>query len=527
MNASVGARKSSSYDVVVIGGGVNSLAAAAYLARGGLKVLVCDRRASVGGSASTEELEPGFRVDVCRDDLGWIPARLVHDLGLEAHGLRMRSVGRRMAARSDEGEVLTFGPMGPDLDALRALSPRDAARWPDFAAEVETLARFLEHLYAAPVPDVDLSAPGDVVTSLKIALKFRGLGRRHMVEALRVLPMSIAEWLDDWFEHPLLKGALASQGVRHSSLGPRAAGTAFVFLHHHAGRRAGALGPTLSPVGGVGALAAALEAAARGSGADVRCGAEVRRIVVRGGAVSGVELANGETIAAARVVSGASPRHTFLELCDPAVLAPEFVHAVSRIRYRGAFAKVNLTLAGRPALPHDDAAGVVIAPTMDYLERAADDAKYGRVSTRPFVSAVMTSAFDDTLAPAGRHVLSVRMQYAPYHLRDARWDDAGRDALGDRVLDTLERYLPGLKALVRRRQVLTPPDLERAFGLPEGHVYHGEMALDQALFMRPVPACSHYRSPVRGLYVCGPGAHPGGGTAGAAGANAAQAVLRD
>lgn len=515
------------FDVVVVGGGVNSLAAAAYLARGGSKVLVCERRASVGGSASTHEMEPGFRVDACRHDLGWIPPRMVRELALETHGLRMLPVTRRVAARGDDGEVLTFGPAGPDLDALRALSPRDAARWPAFAAEVEALAGFLEQLYAAPVPDVDLAAPGDLATGLRLALKFRGLGRRYMVEVLRVLPMSIAEWLDDWFECPLLKGALASRGIAHTSLGPRAAGTAFVFLHHHVGRRAGALGGALAPMGGVGAFAAALESAARAAGAEVRCGADVRRIVVKGGAVAGVELASGAVITATRVVSGASPRHTFLELCDPATLAPEFVHAVSRIRYRGAFASVNLTLSGRPAMPRDETAGIVVAPTTDYLERAADDAKYGRVSTRPFISARLPSLLDDTLAPAGKHVLSAHVQYAPYHLREGRWDDAGREALGDRVMDTLERYLPGLKALVRQRQVLAPPDFEREYGLPEGHVYHGEMALDQALFMRPVPACSHYRSPVRGLYVCGPGAHPGGGTAGAAGINAARAVLAD
>lgn len=515
------------YDAIVIGGGVNSLAAAAYLARAGSKVLVCERRASVGGSASTDELEPGFRVDACRHDLGWIPPRIIRDLQLEAHGLQMLSVDRRMAARGDGGELLTFGPAGPDLEALRALSPRDAQRWPAFAAEVVALTGFLEQLYAAPVPDVDLAAPGDIATGLRLALKFRGLGRRRMVEVLRVLPMSIAEWLDDWFENPLLKGTLASRGVTHSSLGPRAAGTAFVFLHHHVGRRAGAIGPPLAPVGGVGAFAATLEAAARAAGAEVRCGAAVRRIVVKRNAVAGVELASGEVIAAPRVLSGASPRHTFLELCDPAALAPEFVHAVSRIRYRGAFATVNLTLAGRPALPHDQAAGVVVAPTMDYLERAADDAKYGRVSTRPFVSAVLASAYDDTVAPAGKHVLSAHVQYAPYRLREERWDEAGREALGDRVMDALERYVPGLRALVRRRQVLTPPDLEREYGLPEGHLYHGELALDQAMFMRPVPACSHHRSPVRGLYVCGPGAHPGGGIAGVAGANAARVVLAD
>lgn len=513
------------YDAIVIGGGVNSLAAAATLARAGSRVLVLERRETVGGSASTMEIEPGFHVDACRHDLGWLPATLTHDLRLDRHGLRLLSGGAHVVANGDDGASLRFDANGPDLEALRSLSPRDAARWPEFAKRVEAIAGFLEHLYAAPVPDVALGEHGDLITAITLGLRFRGLGRRDMIEVLRVLPMSIAEWLDDWFEHPLLKGALASRGITHSSLGPRAAGTAFVFLHHHVGRKAGSLGTPIAAIGGIGAFARALEGAAQAAGAEVRCGAEVRRIVMKHGVATGVELASGETIAATRIVSGASPRHTFLELCDPSRLAPEFVSAVSRIRYRGAFAKVNLSLDGLPNLGPGTTSGVVVAPTMDYLERASDDAKYGRASEKPFISAVVASVFDDSLAPAGKHVLSAHVQYAPCRLRDSAWDDAARAALGDRVIDTLQRHIPGLTALVRKRVVFTPADLEREFGLPEGHAYHGEMALDQVMFMRPVPACGHYRSPVKGLYVCGPGAHPGGGTAGAAGANAARAVL--
>lgn len=515
-----------SYDVVVIGAGVNALTAAAYLARAGSKVLVCERRDTVGGSASTVEIEPGFHVDAVRHDLGWVPAALMRDLELDRRGLRMLSCGARMVARGDDGATLRFDCQGPDLEALRKLSAKDASRWPEFAARVEAVSGFLKHMYAAPVPDVALGEPGDIRTALRLAMRFRGLGRRGMVEVLRVLPMSIAEWLDDWFENPLLKGALASRGVTHSVFGPRAAGTAFAFLHHHVGRRAGSLGTPLQPLSGIGAFARALEDAAKAAGAEVRFGAEVKRVMIDRGAATGVELASGETIGASRVVSGASPRHTFMALCDPSRLAPEFVHAVSRVRYRGAFAKVNCSLDGLPGVG-DGMSGAIVAPTMDYLERASDDRKYGRPSEHPFVSAVFASVFDDSLAPAGKHVMSAHVQYAPHALREGAWDDAARTALGDRVMTTLEAHLPGIGKLVRTRQVLTPLDLEAEYGLPEGHAYHGELALDQALFMRPVPACSHYGSPVKGLYVCGPGTHPGGATAGAAGANAARVVLTD
>ncbi|HVZ47441.1 MAG TPA: NAD(P)/FAD-dependent oxidoreductase, partial [Gemmatimonadaceae bacterium] len=382
---------SRAYDVIVIGAGVNALTAAAYLARAGRKVLVCERRDTVGGSASTVEIEPGFHVDAVQHDHGWVPNGVFRDLELDKRGLRMLARGARMVAKGEDGATLAFDTGGPDLDALRKLSPKDASRWPEFAARVEAVSGFLEHMYASAVPDTSLGEPGDMRTALRLAMRYRGLGRRDMVEVLRVLPMSIAEWLDDWFEHPLLKGALASRGITHSVYGPRAAGTAYVFLHHHVGRRAGSLGTPRATLGGTGALARALEDVAKAAGAEVRFGAGVKRIVVERGTVTGVELASGEVIGAARVVSGASPRHTFLELCDPSRLEEEFVHAVSRIRYRGAFAKVNCSLDALPALG-EGVHGAIVAPTMDYLERASDDRKYGRVSERPFIHAVFASA---------------------------------------------------------------------------------------------------------------------------------------
>lgn len=540
-------RAGAPYDAIVIGAGLNGLTTAAYLARAGQHVLVLERRATLGGSTTTEAFAPGFHADTCRHDSGWIPPRIVGDLNLEQHGLKLQAATSRVVALGADGARLAFDHNGPDLDALRRLSSADAARWPEFAARVHALCGFLEHLYAAPVPGIDASSFGDLTTAAKLGLKFRGLGKRDMVELLRVLPMSIAEWLDDWFENPLLKGALASRGVMHLCQGPRAAGTAFNFLHHQVGGRAGALARGVVPHGGGGMLAHALAESARAAGAELRSHVSVARIITKGGAAVGVALASGEEIFARRIASGASPRHTFLELCDPSQLAPEFVRAVRHVRYRGVWAKVNLAVerlpefgggeigrgdraagSGRDATtPTAGMRGIVVAPTMDYLERAYDDAKYGRVSAKPFLDVAFPRLISDPSVTTGAQVISIHVQYAPYHRRDGVCDDAARAALGDLVVNTLAAYAPDLPSVVKHRQVFTPVDLEQEFGLPEGQAYHGEMALDQAMFMRPVPACSHYRSPVRGLYVCGSGAHPGGGIAGGAGANAAQVIITD
>lgn len=521
------------YDAIVIGAGLNGLTAAAYLAKGGARVLVLERRGTVGGSTTTEEFAPGFRADTCRHDAGWLSPKLVGELQLARHGLKLASHAAQMVAPGANGELLSFGSHGPDVESLRRLSAHDAAAWPAFAARVEALCGFLLQMYQGPVPSPDTTTRSDLVTAARLGLKFRGLGKANMVALLRVLPMSVAELLDDEFETPVLKGALATRGVMHLCQGPRAAATAFNFLHHQIGGAAGALCRQIIPIGGLGALAQAVADAARAAGAEVRLNAPVAHVLIRQGEARGVVLESGEEIAAKQVVSGASPRQTFLDLCDPTQLAPEFVRAVGNIRYRGAWAKVNIALDRAPAIPHAEASasgatrGIVIAPEMDYLERAYDDAKYGRASKAPWLEAIVPTEIDPSLAPTGKHVMTVHVQYAPYRLRDAEWNSATRDALGDLVVSTLDRHVPGLGGTVLHRRVLTPADLEQTYALPEGHAYDGEMMLDQVMFMRPVPECSHYCTPVRGLYVCGSGAHPGGAVAGAVGANAARVILSD
>jgi phytoene dehydrogenase-like protein len=538
---------SARYDIAVIGGGLNGLTAAAYLARAGRTVVLFEASDCIGGSAATAEFAPGFRVDLMRHDAGHMPVGILRDLDLASHGLRIVSSNAEILSLGEDGSALRLDTRTPGEpgEALQRLSPRDAAAWPEFASRIAAIAGFLGLTYTAPMPGVDAAGLGEFATMARLGLKLRGLGKKHMVEVLRVLPMSVAEFVEDSIEHPLLRGLLASRGVMHTAQGPRSAGTAFVMMHHQIGRHAGAFRSHLRPLGGTGAIAHALAACARASGAEIRNNARVSRITMQSGRAAGVVLANGDEIAATQVVSAVSPRHTFLDLCHPAQLQPEFVRALRNIRYRGVSAKVNLAVDALPKFRGDtgDASGapqrtrsIVIAPSIDYLEKGYDDSKYGRVSARPFLDIWVPTIDDPQLAPSGKHVMSIHVQYAPYKLRDAgegqgpsgirQWDAASREALGNHVVNTLAEYAPDLPRLIRHRQVFTPMDLEERFGLPEGNPYHGELALDQALFMRPVPAASRYQTPVEGLWLAGSGSHPGGAVPGQAGANAARQIQK-
>jgi phytoene dehydrogenase-like protein len=534
-----GAQNGAPYDAVVIGAGVNGLVAAAYLAKAGQRVLVLERRDVVGGTAVTEEVFPGFRFDTCRHDAGWLSPRIVRDLKLKRHGLEMLDVDASVFAPHPGGGRNDYLLLHHDPQRSAALirkhSPSDAAKWPAFAERVARLAGFLRAAYTAAAPAVDATSTADLLSLAGLGTRLRLLGRNAMVDLLRTVPMSVGEVLDDWFDTDILKGVIGARGVTAMLQGPRSGGTAFVLLHHQVGRPVGAFRAPAVVRGGVGNLARALAAAATAFGAEVRTGVEVARLAVQGGRVTGVVLRSGDEVAARRVVSGADPRRTFLDLCDPARLEPEFVRAVRNVRYRGAWAKVNLALGTLPtftALRGDGSetslrGTISISPSLTYLERAYDDAKYGRVSERPLLEIRIPSLADPTLAPAGRHVMSIEVQYVPYHLRDGGWDDSARNALGDRVLETLAAYAPDLPGAVLHRQVLTPRDLESVFSLTEGHAYHGELTLDQILFMRPVAGWSRYRTPVRDLYLCGAGTHPGGGIAGGSGANAVREILKD
>ena len=525
---------SASYDVIVIGSGLNELVAAGLLAKAGRRVLVLEAGAALGGATVTEELAPGFRVDACAHDVGWLSPRIVQALELERHGLTLlESEVTSFTPTTDGAPLLLWRDQARTVEGIGRRAPADAGKWPEFAARMGRLAGFLEHAYSTAPPRPVSTRPANLLALLGAGLKLRGLGQAGMVELLRVFPMSVADVLDEWFTDDVLKGTLGASGIAHLCQGPRSGGTAFLMLHHHVGRPAGCFRARTTARGGIGGLVDALAAAARRWGAEIRTGADVVRILVRDGRATGVALRGGEELTARVVACGADPRRTFLDLVDPAESDPEFLRAVRHIKSRGVWAKVNLALDGLPdfpALPGDGPhlRGVIsISPSLNYLERAYDAAKHGGVSARPYLEAVIPSLADPGLAPAGKHVMSVHVQFAPYRLKDGAWTDARREALGDSVVRLLAEYAPNLPGLIRHRQVLTPVDLEAQYGLPEGQLYQGELALDQALFMRPVPGWAHSKTPVDGLYLCGAGSHPGGGIAGGAGALAAKVILKD
>lgn len=521
------------YDVVVIGAGHNGLVTAAYLARGGLKVVVLERRAQVGGLLATEEITPGVRAPVAAHTVGRIAESVVRELRLGDHGLELVTPEVRTFAPQESGRAVTlWADPGRTAGDLLAWSAADAGSYQEFDRLVRALGGFMAHLHAATPPDIANPSLREGRTGLALARNFRALGPEDGATALRVLPMAVADFVAEWFETDAIRAAIAARGVQYTAMGPWSAGTTAVLLADAAGHDGGASGQATLARGGPGALAQALAAAARAFGAEICTETEVARVTLRSGRVTGVALASGEEVRASAVASGADPKHTLLELLDPVDAGPVLRWKASNLRLAGTVAKVNLSLAG---LPRFVAAGddldrvrgrIVVAPGIDALERAFDASKYGRISTAPFLEVTIPTLSDDSLAPPGHHVLSVLMQYAPYQLREGAWHDR-RDEIGDLVLETLEAYAPGVTDLVEGRRVLTPVDLERDYGLTGGHPMHGEPGLDQFFAWRPMLGSAHYRLPLEGLYLCGSGAHPGGGVTGGPGANAAREIYVD
>ena len=519
-------------ELILIGGGINGLVAAAYLAKAGVKVLLLEARDVLGGLAGGVDPIPGYRCDAGGPDAGWLLPDIVADLQLEAAGLELVSPQACVCSPQEGGRALTlWADPARTAEEISRFSPEDAHRWPDFAAQIGRFAGLLEALYAVAPPQVPDPDGRDIGTLLRLGLRLRRLGKREMIEFLRMAPMSVAEWLDDWFKSDALKGALGAGGITRIFQGPRGAGTAYVFLHHQVGRPAGAVRGAHYVRGGPGALADILANVAQGYGAEIRTTAPVREIVVRDGKAIGVALETGEHLAARQVVSSADPRRTFSRMVDAGQLDPEFLWAVGNIKCRGAVATVHLAMSELPRFAGvtEEALGgaITIAPSLDYLEHAYDDAKYGAVSRQPYLEARIPTLLDPSLAPAGKHLVTVQLQYAPYRLRPGGWDDRGRDEVANVAIETLSAYAPNVRGSVIGRHVVTPKDLEDRYGLTEGHAYHGELTLDQILFMRPVAGWARYRTPIEGLYLCGAGTHPGGGLAGAAGRNAAREMLKE
>jgi len=522
------------YDAVVVGAGHNGLVTASYLAKAGLRTLVLERRSQSGGLLAIEEVAPGVRAPVAADCVGGLRDDVVRDLGLGSHGFRAIEPQVAAFAPSADGPGLTLwrDPVRTATELRTGSQPRDAEAFVAFDCRIRSLGAFLARVQATEPPDLASPSLADATGGITLVNGLRHLGRQQLREALRVLPMSVADLVGEAVEDEALRGVLGARGVRYTAMGPRSAGTALNFLWDSAAGGGGAAGRTVFARGGPASLVEALVAAARSNGATIRRDAEVAAIRTGQGSVAGVALASGEEIDARIVASNADPKQTLLRLVDPAEVGPTLGWRVEHIRTPGVVAKVTLVLEGLPAIGGVDGerlhGRIVVAPTLDDVERAFDHSKYGRISEHPYLEATIPTLSDPSLAPDGTHVITALFQYAPRCLRDADWDEAARDRVADGAVRTLEVYAPGLADRIVARHVVTPADLEREYGLSGGHPMHGELALDQVFAWRPLLGHARYRlAGIRGLYLCGAGAHPGGGVTGGPGRNAARAILAD
>jgi phytoene dehydrogenase-like protein len=525
-------RSPSSYDAIVVGAGHNGLVTACYLARAGLRVLVLERREVVGGACVTEEVFPGFRVSTAAYVQSLFRKEIVRDLRLTDHGFRVLPRDPSSFTPLPDGRSLLMGA-DPALTRreISKFSPLDADRYPRYEAMLARVAAVIEPTLTMTPPDLLRPRLGDYGKLFTLGRAFRRLGPAAG-EAVEIMTGAARTILDRWFESEPLKATLATDAIIGAMASPTMPGTAYVLFHHVMGETDGKRGVWGYVQGGMGGLTQALAAAARGLGAEVRCEAEVARIRVRDGRVEGVELSRGDEFRAPIVASNADARVTFLQLIDPRLLPPEFVEAVGRISYESASLKINVALAELPdfrALPGSSPGpqhrGTIhICPDQDYIERAYDDAKYGQPSARPVLECTIPSVVDPTVAPPGRHLMSLFVQYAPYALREGTWDQL-REPFADRCFELLDQYAPNFTRSVLARQVLTPRDLERVFNLSGGNIFQGAMIPGQLFSFRPVPGYAGYRTPIRGLYLCGAAAHPGGGVMGTPGLNAAREIL--
>jgi phytoene dehydrogenase-like protein len=522
----------SDYDIVVIGGGHNGLVAAAYLANRGERVLVLEARDVLGGAAATEEIFPGYQVDTGAGHADLFRTEIATELGLEKHGLEFLESPISALALTPGDALRLWRDPNAARGEIERHSNADAARYPEFLSWIEDQA--LTYLAAQDRVPPDLASSGflgylpGLAPWSRLALQLRRRGGKAVSDFIRTIPISAEQLIDEWFENPVLKGALASSGIEGSMQGPKSSGTGLMLLYQAAN---GFPPPVRLVRGGTGALSSALSEAATALGAEVQTGASVERIITSEYRAIGVALSDGREIRSKLIVSSADPRTTLLEMVGASNLELRVMRRTRNIRFRGSTAKVNLALDRLPEFSgvketSELSGRILVSPSTDYLERAYDDAKYRRWSRAPYLDMSIPTILDKARAPEGKHLLSVVVRYAPYHLEEGDWDTQ-RDAFGDHVVAIIAKYAPDLPKTILHRQVLTPLDYERDYKLPEGSIYHGQMALDQLLMMRPISGYGRYRSPVEGLYFCGAGAHPGGGVTGAPGRNAAKVIVRD
>ena len=504
-----------SYDAIIVGGGHNGLTTAAYLAKAGKKVLVLERRHVLGGAAVTEEIYPGFKYSVCSYVVSLLRPEVIRELELPKYDLEIIPLDSTFTPLPDGDYLFRCGDHARTRREIARHSPLDAEAYEQYGQLMVQMAMAVKPMLGMIPPEPTTWNPKDLFGLARVGNHFRGLGEKLLYGLTKLMTMSSADFLDEWFETEALKATMSASGIIGTFMGPRSPGTAYVLLHHYMGELDGAFRSWGFARGGTGTISRVIADAARNHGAEIRTEAPVERIVIKNARARGVVLDSGEEIQSKIVVSGVDPKRTFLKLTDPKQLDPAFIKQVNDFKIRGSSAKVNLALDALPnftAMPGEGphlSGAISISPSLDYIERAYDDAKFGDFSRRPYMDIILPSMLDPSMAPPGKHVMSIFVQYAPYHLASGTWPEK-REALGDAVIDTLSEYAPNLKNIILHRQVVTPWDLEQDFGLTEGNIFQGELTLDQLFFLRPVPGWAKYRTPVKNLYMCGACTHPGG-----------------
>ncbi len=520
-------------DVVIVGGGHNGLVTAFYLAKAGFKPLVLERRSQPGGAAITDEFHPGFRCSTLAHAAGPIRPDIIRDMQLQRHGLKLITPDVGVAALSPDGRALILhNDARKSAEEISKFSAKDASRYPQFQQSLAKMGKVIGEVLAMPPPNIDDPSKADLWGMLQTGRAVRKLGKKDMYRLLRWGPMAVADLAAEYFETELLRATIAARGIFGTFFGPWSAGTSLVLLIRAAGDSHPA-GSAHFAAGGMGSVTEAMASAAKAAGAEIRSNAEVIEVRVKAGVAISVVLSTGEEISAKAVVSNADPKRTLLKLVDPTHLSPDFVQKLQHYRMPGTVAKVNLALSALPnftALQSTDNGNALsgrihIGHEIDYLERAFDESKYGNFSRQPYLEIAIPSVSDPSLAPDGQHVMSIYMQYAPYKLKGSDWESQ-RSALGETVVKTVTQYAPNLPELILSHQIITPQDLEETYGMTGGHIFHGELALDQFFTMRPLLDWGRYRTPIQNLYLCGSGTHPGAGLTGGSGANAAREVLK-
>jgi phytoene dehydrogenase-like protein len=521
------------YDVIVIGGGHNGLTNAAYLARAGKKVLVLERRHVLGGAAVTEEIFPGFKFSVCSYVVSLLRPEIIRDLDLPRHGLEILPLDGTFTPMPNGDYLWRVNDHGKTHREIARHSKVDAEAYDEFGKAMQAMCRFVKPILSMVPPDPATLNPRDLMKMLFLGRRFQGLTSDDKYNQVQLMTMSAIDFLDQWFETDVLKATMSASGIIGTFLGVRSPGTAYVLLHHYMGEIDGAFRSWGFARGGTGAISNAIADAAREAGVQIRTQAPIAKILVKGNRAYGVVLQNGDEILGDVISSSVDPRLTFIKFLEESQLPGEFLDEVKRYKFRGSSGKVNIALDGLPdfkCLPGPGAhlrGAISISPSVEYMERAYDDAKYGNFSRRPYIDMVIPSLTDPSVAPPGKHVMSCFVQYAPYKLRAGlNWDEQ-REAFGNNVIDTIAEYAPNIKNLIINKQVLTPLDLERDFGLSEGNIFQGELSLEQLFFLRPVPGYAAFRTPIKHLYMCGSATHPGGGIMGAPGRLAALEILKD